>query len=224
MDGAAAGDHIRILILDPDAGRARPLCQALARTGAVRAVTAPAAELNLLRGGFDIAVVALEIGPRGGLFAAQEFLARNPDSDTVLFSVSPHSPETQAARALGIHRILPAARVASWLTDAAPLLGRTVLARRALRDSLSDLSAAPAPPRLEGHGPEEALVPLPLYEAERRFREGYLTWLLSSTRTLGEAAAKAGLPYRTLSQMIAKLGIRTRARPKFSPPRALTRV
>ena len=51
---------------------------------------------------------------------------------------------------------------------------------------------------------------LPLPTAEMRFRESYIRCLLTQSGSRQEAARRAGVPYRTMCEMIRKLGISTK--------------
>ena len=48
---------------------------------------------------------------------------------------------------------------------------------------------------------------LPLPTAEMQFRESYIRFLLGESGSRQEAAKRAGVPYRTMCEMIRKLGI-----------------
>jgi hypothetical protein len=50
---------------------------------------------------------------------------------------------------------------------------------------------------------------LPLPTAEMQFRESYIRFLLGESGSRQEAAKRAGVPYRTMCEMIRKLGIGT---------------
>jgi hypothetical protein len=50
-----------------------------------------------------------------------------------------------------------------------------------------------------------SMIPLP--QAEREFRTRYLRTLLAETQNRQEAARQAGVPYRTLCDMILKVGL-----------------
>jgi len=48
---------------------------------------------------------------------------------------------------------------------------------------------------------------MPLPTAEMQFRESYIRFLLAQSGSRQEAAKRAGVPYRTMCEMIRKLGI-----------------
>jgi molybdenum-dependent DNA-binding transcriptional regulator ModE len=50
---------------------------------------------------------------------------------------------------------------------------------------------------------------MPLPTAEMQFRESYIRCLLTQSGSRQEAARRAGVPYRTMCEMIRKLGIST---------------
>jgi len=153
----------------------------------------------------DVSVVALELPPCGGLIVANDILASTPGAEVVLFSCDDRSPESQAARSLALPRIIPADRLEEWLIDAVPHLANAARARRTLE---ACLAAVPPPPAYSPMSrPDEPSRSLPLLEAERRFREQYLLSMLAETGCRSETARRAGVPYRTLCQMITKLGI-----------------
>jgi hypothetical protein len=73
------------------------------------------------------------------------------------------------------------------------------------------LASLPALPTRHGGASSsgrDAAGVVPLPEAEKRFRRAYLVDLLANVTTRAEASKHAGVPYRTMSMMITRLGIR----------------
>jgi hypothetical protein len=89
----------------------------------------------------------------------------------------------------------PGAR--AWLHRAAPGLMRIARTRRALLRLEAKLPPSPKPAlRPAGHNP-----PVPLPVAEAKFREVYVRGLLATTPNRAQAAARAGITYRTLCRI-----------------------
>ena len=155
---------------------------------------------------FPADLVLLALGGRqvSALATGAEAVQRNPYAEVIFYCDDPDAPEVSAAAVLGITRIVPAQNMAAWLRArarcwrAAPIcVGR----RRRPRGGV------PGPPTLATVRPEAARLPLPT--AEMRFRESYIRCLLTQSGSRQEAARRAGVPYRTMCEMIRKLGIGT---------------
>jgi DNA-binding NtrC family response regulator len=73
------------------------------------------------------------------------------------------------------------------------------------RIAAAAIDAVPRPPTLARVGERPARLPLPT--AEMQFRESYIRYLLAQSGGRQEAARRAGVPYRTMCEMIRKLGI-----------------
>jgi len=63
----------------------------------------------------------------------------------------------------------------------------------------------PRPPTLSAATDRPTSMPLPT--AEMQFRESYIRYLLTESGSRQEAARRAGVPYRTMCEMIRKLDI-----------------
>jgi hypothetical protein len=148
--------------------------------------------------------VLLALGGRNlsALATGAEAVRRNPYAEVVFYSDRSDSPEVAAAAVLGITRIVPAQYMAGWLGRAGALLAQGAVLRKA---AAMTIASAPQPPTLASLGDPADRVPLPV--AEMRFRESYLRYLLSQSGSRQEAARRAGVPYRTMCEMIRKLGI-----------------
>ena len=133
-----------------------------------------------------------------------EAVQRNPFTEVVFYCDNPDAPEVAAAAVLGITRIVPAqhmppgCRGPAICSRAAPACGRAAAACAA---------AVPRPPTLATVSDGPARLPLPT--AEMQFRESYIRFLLGESGSRQEAARRAGVPYRTMCEMIRKLGIGT---------------
>ena len=151
-------------------------------------------------------LVLLALGGRNGsaLAAGANAVQRNPFTEVVFYCDDSESPEVGAAAALGITRIVPAREMAAWLARAGNLLAQGAFLRRA---AAACVAAAPRPPLLATTGQPPVRLPLPT--AEMQFRESYIRFLLTESGSRQEAARRAGVPYRTMCEMIRKLGIAT---------------
>jgi hypothetical protein len=150
----------------------------------------------------DLVLLALGGREVSALATGAQAIQRNPYAEVIFYCEDPEAPEVAAAALLGITRILPAGEIAGWLADAGGLLARAARLRRAAAALIA--AAPPAPQFAAGAG---TLPRLPLPTAEMRFRENYLRSLLAQSGSRQEAARRAGVPYRTMCEMIRKLGI-----------------
>ena len=130
---------------------------------------------------------------------------RNLYAEVNVYGDDPDAPEVSAGAVLGITRIVPAQSMAAWLAHAGGLLARGAYLRRL---AAATVAIAPEPPRLETSALDATRLPLPT--AEMRFRESYIRCLLTQSGSRQEAARRAGVPYRTMCEMIRKLGISTK--------------
>jgi hypothetical protein len=167
-------------------------------------------ELHLISGGPDsprlrdgITVTIIRLG-RHQLealswgIAAQEQLGY-PELVFVVDSLD--DPAAQCLRACGVQRIFTEAGCCEWLGKTGHLLAEIARGRRAQRT----LASLPLPPPEQ---PAAFEAPLPaLFEAEQRFREAYVRRLMASGCSRKEAAARAGVPYRTLCSILATIGL-----------------
>ena len=171
----------------------------------------------------DLVLLALGGREISALGIGAEAVQRNPFTEVVFYCDNPDAPEVAAASVLGITRIVPAQHMAAWLSRG----GRFARARRvpaASRGGVRGGRAASADPGGRHRGPAR----LPLPTAEMQFRESYIRFLLGESGSRQEAAKRAGVPYRTMCEMIRKLGIgrsgiqisRPRSRPSALSPRS----
>lgn len=153
---------------------------------------------------FPADLVLLALGGRqvSALATGAEAVQRNPYAEVVFYSDDPDAPEVAAAAVLGITRIVPAAQMAAWLAGAGGLLARAASLRRA---AAALIAAAPPAPAFAADAATASRLALPT--AEMRFRESYIRCLLTQSGSRQEAARRAGVPYRTMCEMIRKLGI-----------------
>jgi DNA-binding NarL/FixJ family response regulator len=150
----------------------------------------------------DLVLLALGGPEVSALGIGAEAVQRNPFTEVVFYCDNPDAPEVSAASVLGITRIVPAQHMPGWLGRAGGLLARGAYLRRA---AAACAAAVPRPPTLTTvtEGPSR----LPLPTAEMQFRESYIRFLLGESGSRQEAARRAGVPYRTMCEMIRKLGI-----------------
>jgi hypothetical protein len=152
----------------------------------------------------DLVLLALGGRDVSALGIGAEAVQRNPFAEVVFYCDNPDAPEVSAASVLGITRIVPAQHMATWLARGGNLLARGAYLRRA---AAACAAAVPRPPTLAAVTDGPARLPLPT--AEMRFRESYIRFLLGESGSRQEAAKRAGVPYRTMCEMIRKLGIAT---------------
>jgi DNA-binding NarL/FixJ family response regulator len=195
----------RVVVVDDNHLRASALAAAIkASSDVVITVTAPdgrAFAHDLLPA--DLVLLALGGRSVSALAAGAEAVQRNPYTEVVFYCDNPDAPEVAAAGVLGITRIVPAQQMAAWLSRAGSLLARGAFLRRS---AAAAIAAVPRPPTLAavvGEAPPR--IPLPT--AEMQFRESYIRYLLTQSGSRQEAAKRAGVPYRTMCEMIRKLGI-----------------
>jgi hypothetical protein len=124
-----------------------------------------------------------------------------------------HDPAAVALKELGLDRVVPQEVAPEWLSHAALPLASMAAAKRVLRRSREALGEL---------RPQEPLVdptPVPLSTAEVRFREAYLRALVAQAGSRNEAAALAGIPYRTLCYMLERYGLADAFRGESVPRR-----
>ena len=199
-----AVDGARVVIVDDTQLRASTRAAALKGGSQVLVtVTTPDARpLEQERTPADLVLLALGGRNVSALAAGANAVQRNPFAEVVFYCDDAESPEVAAAAALGITRIVPARDMAAWLARAGNLLAHGAFLRRA---ASACMAAAPRPPVLETIGVAPVRMPLPT--AEMQFRESYIRFLLTESGSRQEAARRAGVPYRTMCEMIRKLGI-----------------
>jgi hypothetical protein len=150
----------------------------------------------------DLVLLALGGREVSALGIGAEAVQRNPYTEVVFYCDNPDAPEVAAAAVLGITRIVPAQHMTGWLARGGALLARGACLRRA---AAACAAAVPRPPTLAAVTEGPARLPLPT--AEMQFRESYIRFLLGESGSRQEAAKRAGVPYRTMCEMIRKLGI-----------------
>ena len=199
-------DVAHAVVVDDNPRRAATLAAALKLSGQL-AVSVVAPDDPALRGELlpaDLVLLALGGREVSALGIGAEAVQRNPFAEVVFYCDNPDAPEVSAASVLGITRIVPAQQVAAWLARGGALLARGACLRRA---AAACAAAVPRPPTLAAVTEGPARLPLPT--AEMQFRESYIRFLLGESGSRQEAARRAGVPYRTMCEMIRKLGIGT---------------
>ena len=194
----------RVVVVDENQLRASSLAAAL-KVAAEDVVVVSGPDGWALREElFPADLVLLALGGRqvSALATGAEAVQRNPYAEVIFYCDDADSPEVAAAAVLGITRIVPAHQMSSWLGRAGAQLARAACLRRA---AAAMLALAPEPPTLGADSPSAPRLPLPT--AEMRFRESYIRCLLTQSGSRQEAARRAGVPYRTMCEMIRKLGI-----------------
>jgi len=194
----------RVVLVDENQLRASTLTAALKATAQDLAILSGPDGWALRDQLFTADLVLLALGGRqvSALATGAEAVQRNPYAEVVFYCDDAETPEVAAAAVLVITRIVPSQQMAPWLSRAGALLARAACLRRT---AAAMLAAVPAPPALAVD--EAATASLPLPTAEMRFRESYIRCLLTQTGSRQEAARRAGVPYRTMCEMIRKLGI-----------------
>ena len=197
----------RAVIVDDNQRRSAALAAALKLGGGDLAVIVVAPDDPALRSELlpaDLVLLALGGRDVSALGIGAEAVQRNPFTEVVFYCDDPDAPEVAAAAVLGITRIVPAQHMPAWLARGGNLLARGACLRRA---AAACAAAVPRPPTLAAvtEGPSR----LPLPTAEMQFRESYIRFLLGESGSRQEAARRAGVPYRTMCEMIRKLGIGT---------------
>src|SRR3954453_23685941 len=216
-DGAIGGDRgsipdrqvetARAVIVDDNQRRSGALAAALKLgVGDVLITVVPPNDPALRSQLLPADLVLLALGGRevSALGIGAEAVQRNPFTEVVFYCDDPDAPEVAAATVLGITRIVPAQLMAAWLGRGGNLLARGACLRRA---AAACAAAVPRPPTLTAVTEGPARLPLPT--AEMQFRESYIRFLLGESGSRQEAARRAGVPYRTMCEMIRKLGIGT---------------
>ncbi|HXU01636.1 MAG TPA: hypothetical protein VN903_11625, partial [Polyangia bacterium] len=194
----------RAVIVDDNQRRASTLAAAL-KLGGQLAVTVVAPDDPTLRGDLlpsDLVLLAFGGRDVSALGISAKAVQRNPFTEVVFYCDNPDAPEVAAASVLGITRIVPAQHMTAWLARGGNLLARGACLRRA---AAACAAAVPRPPTLAAVTDGPARLPLPT--AEMQFRESYIRFLLGESGSRQEAAKRAGVPYRTMCEMIRKLGI-----------------
>ncbi len=212
--GGAAGvvpdrqvEMAHAVIVDDNQRRSGTLAAALKLAGGDLVVTVVAPNEPALRSQLlpaDLVLLALGGRDVSALGIGAEAVQRNPFTEVVFYCDDADAPEVAAASVLGITRIVPAQHMPAWLSRGGSLLARGACLRRA---AAACAAAVPRPPTLAAvtEGPSR----LPLPTAEMQFRESYIRFLLGESGSRQEAARRAGVPYRTMCEMIRKLGIGT---------------
>ena len=205
-DAGRQAEVARAVVVDDNPRRAAALAAALKLSGQL-SVTVVGPEDPALRNELlpaDLVLLALGGREVSALGIGAEAVQRNPFAEVVFYCDNPDAPEVSAASVLGITRIVPAQHMATWLARGGALLARGAFLRRA---AASCASAVPRPPTLTAVTDGPSRLPLPT--AEMQFRESYIRFLLGESGSRQEAAKRAGVPYRTMCEMIRKLGIGT---------------
>jgi len=154
----------------------------------------------------DVALIRLGHPELDALAEAGRLLRRDPAIEIVFFSDG-EGIDLTIAEALGLHRVVPVDKLVEWLRVAGPHLVCRTQARRLLL--AAERNIPPIPP-LTAERPHHVQ---PLLAAEQKFREAYLRSLIAPGCDRETVARLAGVPYRTLCQMIRKLDIDVPARP-----------
>lgn len=153
--------------------------------------------------GTDWDVIIVDVAP--GNLALVEYALREWDNlGTPEVVVAPSRPCASIESALahfGIHYIMPLDVACSWIPQTIHSLAALARARRSEKTARSAL--AETPPPLRRNSPEIH----PLFTAESSFREAYLRLLVARSATVREAAAAAGVPYRSFQRMLTTYGI-----------------
>jgi DNA-binding NarL/FixJ family response regulator len=204
MEGATDAGSARVVLVDDNQLRASGLASALKSASDRLVIVSASDDRDSRRQLFPADLVLLALGGRevSALAIGAEAVRRNPYAEVVFYCDEPETPDVAAAAVLGITRIVPAQQMGPWLGRAGALLARASVLRRA---AAAAVAAAPPAPTLPRCPPNAAQLRLPV--AEMQFRESYIRCLLTQGGSRQEAARRAGVPYRTMCEMIRKLGI-----------------
>lgn len=209
MDGtsgsAAAPWPARLLVYDRGSSSGGLLVERLRRGAPHAAVSLDDGRLSPLvvrDRAIDVLTIRLGGAACDGLVYAAEVAVTAPWVQLV-FWLDEEAPSASqdAARSLGLGRLLGTDRLVEWLPPALGALAGIARAKRALHEAEGRL------PPIPEASPLKSPPPIALPEAERQFRETYLRFLLSATPNARRAAERAGVPYTTLCSMIKKLGL-----------------
>jgi hypothetical protein len=189
-----------VLLVDTSPSRRAALDGRLGRLGFLVVDAEPGSPPQRPSCPVDIALIQLA-GDELDSFAEANELLLVDSSTEMLFFADRDGPEIAIARGLGIERIIASEDLVEWVAGAARFLVQRARARRLLLEAERNI------PELPPIGAPRSPAPLPLARAEQLFREAYLRRLLAPGATREAVAQAAGVPYRTLCQMIRKLGI-----------------
>jgi hypothetical protein len=198
----------RIGVIDTDPGRLREYCAMFARAGLeVEGMCSNAREVRASgHRDLDVAVVVLEDDRLDALsffFGRESFKA----SELLLIVRDDHLLK-QAMKAAGFRVLLHGeanAEEIAAMTRTLAVRGRARALYRRCEDAISRWSERGD---WNEAAPDAALLPSSrLYLAESRFRELFLRATLSTSRSKREAAARAGVPYRTFLDMLDRMNI-----------------
>jgi DNA-binding NarL/FixJ family response regulator len=194
----------RVVVVDDNQLRATSFAAAIKASADVMITIVPSDSGTVDQlAGADLVLLALGGRNVSALATGAEAVQRNPFAEVVFYCDNPDAPEVSAAGVLGITRIVPAQQMVGWLSRAGELLARGAFLRRA---AAAAIASAPRPPTLASVV-DQSPRPIPLPTAEMQFRESYIRHLLTQSGGRQEAARRAGVPYRTMCEMIRKLGI-----------------
>jgi hypothetical protein len=156
---------------------------------------------TIVRSAVDIVLVRLLRGELTPLTTALEAYDELDRPELVIVVGQRHDPAIQALFGLGLRRVIEEQDLRSWLSESGHLLRCMARGRRAERRLQESLHP-------QGETAWAASRRLPrLFEAEQRFRETYIRAVLGIVGSRREAAALAGVPYRTFCQIVASAGI-----------------
>jgi len=153
---------------------------------------------------FDVAVVALSEANLDALSFSLRMRKNLGRPEVVFVTDDPDGPIAAGLAELGIELILPLEAAKNWLREELPTLTIVARTRRAHDEGRARLG-------IRGIQPPDLRTTRGLFVAERAYRETYVRGLLALTESRREAAALARVSYRTLSHILAKLGIAPRA-------------
>jgi DNA-binding NarL/FixJ family response regulator len=195
----------RVVVVDDNQLRATSFAAAIKASADVMITVMPSDSGRPVEelAGADLVLLALGGRNVSALATGAQAVQRNPFAEVVFYCDNPDAPEVAAAGVLGITRIVPAQQMVAWLSRAGELLARGAFLRRA---AAAAIASAPRPPTLASVV-DQPPRPIPLPTAEMQFRESYIRHLLTQSGGRQEAARRAGVPYRTMCEMIRKLGI-----------------
>ena len=201
-DAALSTVNPTVAIFSTDASYGRHLARALATTFPdARICDDGANAAPLVR---DVAIVNVAHADYSALIHALRRMSENGFPELVFVVEHRGDPEAEALRALGAAHIVSRTQVEAWLRTSLPFLADLARARATFRRIAPRVACEPS----ELGAATLGKTVVGLYESERRFRETYIRSLLGLGMSRREAASVAGVPYRTFSEMLAKLDIK----------------
>ncbi|HEY4187426.1 MAG TPA: hypothetical protein VGP07_20285 [Polyangia bacterium] len=150
----------------------------------------------------EVALINLMFRGGRGIAVAVELRRIAPGIEPVFIVEDPSVPEVQAARDLGMERLVAAASLEDWLDKGLKPLAKLAKLKRQVAAAQRDVEM------LAAGNVVPSVSALSLDAAERRYRETFLRSKMATAGGRRAAARLAGVPYTTFCVMLRKLGIK----------------